>query len=115
MFAEIRKSRIALQFGTMFLFLIIFLSMVVGKSYAHYEAAIAKEVGFQYVAEMGQIQIRGADSSEIEKVSKEEVIPEEAAPEEAVPEEELPEETENEEEPTAKIGRTDHISIFCVI
>ena len=90
MFAEIRKSRIALQFGTMFLFLIIFLSMVVGKSYAHYEAAIAKEVGFQYVAETGQIQIRGADSSEIEKVTvEEEIVPEETIPEETAPEEQI--------------------------
>ena len=102
MFAEIRKSRIAIQFGTMFLFLIIFLSMVVGKSYAHYEAAIAKEVGFQYVAETGQIQIRGADSSEIEKVTvEEEIVPEETIPEETAPEEGIPEESVQEEQITS--------------
>ena len=95
MVAEKRKSRIKLQFGIMFLFIIIFFSIVIGSSYAHYEAALTKELGFQYVAESGQIQIRGVDSNEIEDaVQNVETITETAEPEQPA---EMTEGEENED------------------
>lgn len=99
-----RKSKTKLNILSAVLFCGIFLAIIFGSAYAHYETSVSKEFKLQYKAETGEIYIKSVDFPESETVSEKET---------EVPEsEQINTEAESQENQKGNVSEEDANSVF---